>query len=107
MRIILSSKLVGTVHYTNVNAHRGFGMSIQSTSIVLLLRILPVNCKGLYCRDNMESLVCTIVTLLKGSLPWKGCTAGTVKHTKNRIREEAKLDCKTLRRLTQGIWGIC
>jgi len=36
----------------------------------------------------MESLAYTIVSLLKGSLPWKRCTAGTLKHAENRIREK-------------------
>lgn len=41
-------------------------------------------------RDDLISLAYTIVSLLRGSLPWQDISGGTVKHRQNRVHEKKR-----------------
>jgi hypothetical protein len=74
------SGLIGTVHYSSVNCHHGLTPSQH---------------------DDLESLMCIIVYLAKGSLPWQGIKvwSGQVHQDKvMRVKEATtvKALCKGL-----------
>jgi hypothetical protein len=47
-------------------------------------------CPALSRRDDLISLAYTIVSLLKGPLPWEYCESGTRKHREDRVREKKR-----------------
>ena len=77
--LISGLKTVGTIAFTSINSHLGWTQS---------------------CRDNLESLMYSIVYLFCGQLPWQDIKEGTVEKYKEVILEKktalAKVLCQGL-----------
>lgn len=64
-------RLVGTIHWASLNAHRGLGTSFKAPLISVSKFIHPV---ALGPRDDLESLAYTALFLVRGDLPWRTVT---------------------------------